>query len=379
MKRIEFIKPTLELLPLENGAVDEFYCKLKVTPLERGYGMTIGNSLRRVLLSSLPGAAALAIKIEGVSHEFQAVAGIREDVTEIILNMKQVIFTINADSNKNGDFGDQDKIYKLELNASLGSVEEQKKAGVAEADIQYSRVVTAKEIDLKNDEGSDIKIVNPDQIICTLAAGGSLAMTILIRNGVGYVGASENKIFCKGDYARINNYIPIDSIFTPVSRCKYEVSKTRYLDNFDCDQLILEVWTNGSMLATNAVSLASRFLVQHFQVIEDLNLQIKEHTYIVEPEVATDNTVLDMRIEELPITTRSYNCLKRANINTVGELLQKSEEEMMKIKNLGRKSLKEIVVVLKEKGLNLKNSGNSTLFDDDDDIDDEDYDSSDDE
>ena len=369
MKRIEFIRPTLELVPLEDGIIDNYYCKLKVTPLERGYGMTLGNSLRRVLLSSLPGAAAVAVQIDGVSHEFCAVDGIREDVTEIILNIKNIIFTINADKNESGDYGDQDKTFEVRLATSLPSIEAQVKAGVKEEDLVYSKVVTASMIDLTSTE--DIKVVNGDQAICTLSAGASLNMVLLVRNGVGYVSATENKVFCKDVHSRANGFLPIDSIFTPVERCKYEVSKTRYLDNFDCDQLILEVWTDGSVTATNAVALAAKFLYEHFTVISNLNVLIQEKEYLVQQEEKSTNTKLDCKIEDLNLSVRSYNCLKRANINTVGELTQKTEEEMMKVRNLGRKSLKEVVQKLREIGLDLKNS--TSLFDDDDeDFEDED-------
>ena len=369
MKRIEFIRPTLELVPLEDGIIDNYYCKLKVTPLERGYGMTLGNSLRRVLLSSLPGAAAVAVQIDGVSHEFCAVDGIREDVTEIILNIKNIIFTINADKNESGDYGDQDKTFEVRLTTSLPSIEAQVKAGVKEEDLVYSKVVTASMIDLTSTE--DIKVVNGDQAICTLSAGASLNMVLLVRNGVGYVSATENKVFCKDVHSRANGFLPIDSIFTPVERCKYEVSKTRYLDNFDCDQLILEVWTDGSVVATNAVALAAKFLYEHFAVISNLNVLIQEKEYLVQQEEKSTNTKLDCKIEDLNLSVRSYNCLKRANINTVGELTQKTEEEMMKVRNLGRKSLKEVVQKLREIGLDLKNS--TSLFDDDDeDFEDED-------
>ncbi len=373
MKRIEFIKPTLELIPLEDGIVDDNYCKLKVTPLKRGYGMTLGNSLRRVLLSSLPGAAAVAVKIEGASHEFCAIDGIREDVTEIILNVKNIIFTINADKNENGDFGDQEKIFEVKISVQLASIEEQLAAKVKEEDLVYNQVVTAGMIDTTSEE--IIKVINSDQPICTLSAGGKLDMILLVRNGVGYMSANENKIFCKNEYSRTNGYLPIDSIFTPVERCKYEVSKTRHEDNFDCDQLIIEVWTDGSTKATNTIALAAKFLVEHFQVLEDLNAVIREKEFMVQHEEKVTNTKLDRKIEDLDLSVRSYNCLKRANINTVGELTQKTEEEMMKVRNLGRKSLKEVVQKLREIGLDLKNS--TSLFDED--FDDEEDESSDDE
>ncbi len=372
MRRVEFIKPELYINEDIQNASDN-YCKLKLSPLERGYGMTIGNSLRRVLLSSLPGAAIVAINIEGVDHEFCAIDGIREDVTEIILNLKKIVFTINADKNETGDFGDQDQTYRIELIKSLPTIEQQKKSGVSEEDLVYSLVVKASDINTASTE--NIKVINGDQEIATLAAGGQLKMEMFVRNGVGYVNADENKKFCKEGNNRIINRLPIDSIFTPVLRCKYDVTKTRYGDNFDCDQLILEVWTDGSMKATNALSLASKFLVEHFNVIQNLNVEIEQKKYMVESEEKVPDGKLDMKIEDLVLSVRSYNCLKRANIHTVGELTQKTEEEMMKVRNLGRKSLKEVVGKLREIGLDLKNS--STLFDDDDDdsFDDDDLDS----
>jgi len=197
-------------------------------------------------------------------------------------------------------------------------------------------------------------------------------MELFVRNGVGYVNADENKKFCKEGNSRIINRLAIDSIFTPVVRCRYDVTKTRYGDNFDCDQLILEVWTNGSIKATNALSLASKFLIEHFEVIQNLNVEIEQRKYMMETEEKVVDSKLDKKIEDLDLSVRSYNCLKRANINTVGELTQKTEEEMMKVRNLGRKSLKEVVQKLREIGLDLKNS--STLFDDDDDLEDDESD-----
>ena len=367
MRRVEFIKPELKINEdVQN--VNDNYCKLKLSPLERGYGMTIGNSLRRVLLSSLPGAAIVAISIEGVEHEFCAMEGVREDVTEMILNLKKVVFTINADRNEVGDYGDQDQIYRLELIEELPTVETQKNAGATDDEIVYEKVITAKDINTASTE--DIKVINGDQEIATLAAGGKIKMELFVRNGVGYVNADENKKFCKEGNNCIIGRLPIDSIFTPVVRCKYDVTKTRYGDNFDCDQLIVEVWTNGSIKATNALSLAAKFLIEHFAVIENLNTEIEQRKYMVKTEEKVVDSKLDKKIEDLDLSVRSYNCLKRANINTVGELTQKTEEEMMKVRNLGRKSLKEVVQKLREIGLDLKNS--TTLFDDDSEFDNED-------
>ncbi len=357
-KRIEFIKPKLELIPLEDGTVDDNYCKLKISPLKRGYGMTLGNSLRRVLISSIPGAAALAVKIEGVAHEFCAVEGIKEDVTEIILNIKNIIFTINREDCEKGDFGDQDQTYEVSLNFTN--------------DTDNEFAVTAGQI---NVEGQDfIEVVNKDQVICTLSKGKTLDMRLLVRNGVGYVSSTENnKLYCKDEYTRLNGYLAIDSIFTPVDRCKYEVSKTRYEDDFDCDQLVIEVWTNGSITATNAITLAARFLINHYEVIETLNTEIAQKDYMTQEKEKVDNVLLDLPLEELGLDIRPYNCLKRAQINTVRDLIDKTEEEMMKIRNLGRKSLKQVIQVLHSKGLSLKNS--TFNFD----LDDEDEDESDDE
>ena len=368
MRRVEFIKPELKINEdVQN--VNDNYCKLKLSPLERGYGMTIGNSLRRVLLSSLPGAAIVAISIEGVEHEFCAINGVREDVTEIILNLKKVVFTINAYKNETGDFGDQDQTYRLELIESLPTNKEKKKSGTPDEELIYEKVIKAKDINTASTE--DIQVINGEQEIATLAAGGKIKMELFVRNGVGYVNADENKKFCKEGNNRVIGRLPIDSIFTPVVRCKYDVTKTRYGDNFDCDQLIVEVWTNGSIKATNALSLASKFLIEHFSVIQNLNTEIEQRKYMIETEEKVVDSKLDKKIEDLDLSVRSYNCLKRANINTVGELTQKTEEEMMKVRNLGRKSLKEVVQKLREIGLDLKNS--TTLFDDEDsEFDDED-------
>ena len=339
-KNIKFIKPKLELIELEDGTKDDFYCKLKVSPLKRGYGMTIGNSLRRVLLSSIPGAAALAIRIEGVAQEFCAVEGIKEDVTEIVLNVKNIVFTINKEDNEKGDYGDEKQVYEIYLNAKNPDQDE--------------LVVTAGDINLGDYDF--INVVNKDQPICTLTKGGKIEMTLLVRNGVGYVSSTENnKEFCHDAYSRINGFLAIDSIFTPVERCKYEVSKTRYEDDFDCDQLVIEVWTNGSTKATNAISLAAKFLIDQFKVIEELNTEIAKNDYMdKEPEKA-NNAILDLPIEEFGLDIRPYNCLKRAQINTVGDLVEKTEEEMMKVRNLGRKSLKQVMQILHSKGLHLKN------------------------
>ena len=212
MRRPEFITPTLEIVK-DNLVDDSNYCKLKISPLERGYGMTIGNSLRRVMLSSLPGAAIFAIEMDGVHHEFCAVEGVREDVTEIILNLKNVIFTINAENNIKGDYGLPEDQYRLELDVELPSLEEQKKLN-KDGNLVYEKVVTAGDINTASTE--DIQVVNPEQPILTLAPGAKVRMSLFIRNGVGYVSAEENKRFCKEGNARVIDRLPIDSIFTQV-------------------------------------------------------------------------------------------------------------------------------------------------------------------
>ena len=368
MRKIKFIRPELKFVN-DLGIEDPNYCKITLSPLERGFGMTIGNALRRVLLSSIPGAAIVAINITGVEHEFCAVPYIREDVTEIILNLKNIIFTINFDKNEKGEYNDDEELCRLELSVSLPSIDEQKKAGVKEEDLEYTRVIKASDISLNSTEV--IQIINEDQPIATLSAGGKLEMEMFIRNGVGYVNAEENKRFCKEGNSRILGLLPIDSIFTPITKCRYDVVKTRFEDNFDCDLLTLEVWTNGSIKATNALSMAAKFLDEHFSIIEDLNTLIKQSENMAQKEETVTNSKLDRKIEDLDLSVRSYNCLKRANINTVGELTQKTEEEMMKVRNLGRKSLKEVVQKLREIGLDLKNSTGTSFLDDEDDADEE--------
>ena len=341
------------------------YCKLVIRPLERGYGQTLGNSLRRVLLSSIPGAAIVAVNIEGVAHEFTAMDGVVEDVTEIVLNLKNIVFTINADKDAKGQFGDENELLRLELNVTLPTVSEQTKSGVAAKEVAKSRVVTANDIDITSTE--IIKVVNPNQKICTLQAGGSIKMEIFIRKGVGYVSADENKRFCKVNGNPIVGLLPIDSIFTPVTRCRYDVTRTRHEDSFNYDELVLEVWTNGSVRAVDAVSLASVFLIDHYRVIAGLNSYVQDLSFMTQKEEKVANDKLDKKIEDLDLSVRSYNCLKRANINTVGELAQKTEEEMMKVRNLGRKSLKEVVLKLREIGLDLKSSSGLIFEDDEED------------
>jgi DNA-directed RNA polymerase subunit alpha len=331
MRKVEFVKPTPSVI-LDEGNTNPNYGKFVITPLERGYGDTIGNSLRRVLLSSLPGAAVVAISIEGVEHEFMAIPGVVEDVTEIILNIKNIILTINRSENEKGNYGKFEDIYRMEIIKEGPGV-------VTAGDIQHDSI---------------IEVVNPDQVIATLSEGGKLKMELFCRNGVGYVSAEDNKQFCKEGNNRIIGRLPIDSIYTPIRRCSYTVEDTRFEDRFDFNKLTMEVETNGSITATNAMSLASKFLVEHFNVIVNLNEEIEKKTFMQQAEEKESDKNKDLKIEDLDLSVRAYNCLKRVNINTVGDLTEKTEEEMMKIRNLGRKSLKEVVTKLRERGLDLK-------------------------
>lgn len=332
MRKFEFIKPQIEL---KHSSDSEDYGMFVITPLDRGYGITIGNALRRVLLSSMPGVAIVAMEIEGVEHQFMAIPGVVEDVTEIVLNLKNIILSIDEEFLFKPMPKDNEELYELSIVA-------EGPGKITAGDLQY---------------GEKIKIVNPDALICTLADRGKFKARFFARRGVGYVGAEENKIFCKDKLGQnIISRIPIDSIYTPIKKCRYDVEKTRVGENVDFDKLFFEVWTNGSIKPSEAISLASKFLIDHFNVISSINEVVQEQEYMYEPEEKVANKILEKKIDDLDLSVRSYNCLKRAGINTVGELTQKTEEEMMRIRNLGRKSLKEIVTKLREIGLHLKHS-----------------------
>lgn len=340
MRKFEFIKPqTIVDVDTEN------YGKFTITPLDRGYGITIGNALRRVLLSSMPGVAIVAMEIEGVSHEFMGMPGVVEDVTEIILNLKNIIFSI-----------DEEELFK-----PMG----QKNEDLYEISIVKDGpgVIYAKDLSVS----SELKVVNPDAPVATLVEGGKFKARFFARRGIGYVGAKENEVFCKDKSGnKIIDRIAIDSIYTPVTKCVYEVEKTRVEDNFDYDKLTIEVHTNNSIKPSDAISLASKFLIDHFNVISQLNDIISNQNYMYEPEEKIANKKLEKKIEELDLSVRSYNCLKRAGINTVGELTQKTSEEMMRVRNLGRKSLKEVIQKLHEIGLELRHSFDGDYLDSDD-------------
>ena len=313
----EFEKPRIEI---DKMAPDKTYGRFVVEPLERGYGTTLGNSLRRILLSSLPGAAVSNVKIDGVLHEFSVIPGVKEDVTEIILNLKGLAI-------KNNSEGNEPKIAYIDVEG--------------EGEVKGS--------DLKAD--SDIEIMNPDHHIATLSGGTStrLSMEITINKGRGYIGSDKNK---KDDQPI--GMLPVDSIFTPVTRVNFLVENTRVGQITDYDKLTLEVWTNGTIAPDDAVSYGAKILNEHLNLFIDLSDNAKNTEIMVEKEEGKKEKVLEMSIEELSV--RSYNCLKRAGINTVEDLANKTEEEMMKVRNLGRKSLEEVLNKMAELGLALRPS-----------------------
>ena len=312
---IEIEKPRIEILELnEEGN----YGKFVVEPLERGYGTTLGNSLRRVLLSSLPGAAVSNIKIQGVLHEFSTVPGVLEDVPEIILNIK----------------GIASKSYSEEPVTLL-------------IDVVGPKVVTAGDIIT----GLDVEIVNKDHYIATVNEDGRLYVEMELVKGRGYVVSEKNK-----KEGQPIGVIPIDSSFTPVNKVNFSVENTRVGQITDYDKLVLEVWTNGTMNADEATSLGAKILTEHLNLFIGLTEHVNDVEIMVEKEEDKKEKVLEMTVEELDLSVRSYNCLKRAAINTVEELTQKTEEDMMKLRNLGKKSLEEVQRKLAELGLSLKRS-----------------------
>jgi DNA-directed RNA polymerase subunit alpha len=310
---LEIEKPKIECIEkAENNA----YGKYVIEPLERGYGTTIGNSLRRILLSSLPGAAISSVKIEGVLHEFSTIQGVVEDTTDIILNLKSLSAKL---------YTDEPKIVRIEA--------------------EGEGIVTAGDIIAD----SDVEILNPDLKIATLAKNGKLYMEITIEKGRGYVPAEKNK---RDEH--VIGVIPIDAIFAPVYKVNYTVEDTRVGQITDYDSLTLELWTDGSIAPDEAISSAAKILIQHFKLFTGLTETIADEVTMVEKEEETKDKILEMTIEELDLSVRSYNCLKRAGINSVEELTTRTEEDMMKVRNLGKKSLEEVVQKLEELGLSLK-------------------------
>jgi DNA-directed RNA polymerase subunit alpha len=297
----------------------------------------------------MPGVAIVAMEVEGVPHEFMAMPGVVEDVTEIILNLKNVVLKVDEEKLFEDMTGEPEEMYTLTI------------------DVQGPKVVTAGDLFT----GTEVEVVNKEAVICTVSEGGKFKGKFYARRGVGYVSAEENKIFCKDAAGNVySERIAIDSIYTPITKCMYQVEKTRVGDNVDFEKLEMEVWTNDSITPNDSVSLAAQFLVNHFNVISLLNEMISQNDFMHEPEAPIVNKTKEKKIEELDLSVRSYNCLKRAGITTIGELAQKTEEEMMRVRNLGRKSLKEVIQKLRENGFELKHSYGL----DDTEKDEEDYD-----
>jgi len=313
----EFEKPRIDIV---EKSKDGIYGRFVVEPLERGYGTTLGNSLRRILLSSLPGAAVSNIKVDGVLHEFSVIPGVKEDVTEIILNLKNLAI-------KNHSESPEPKLAHIEA--------------IGEGTI-YAR-------DIKVD--ADIEIANPDLPVATLSGGkdAKLSIEVTITKGYGYVGADKNK---RSD--QTIGIIPVDSLYTPVRKVNYTVDNTRVGSVTDYDRLTLDVWTNGTITPDDAVSLGAKILTEHLNLFVNLSATTKDAEVMTEKEENKKERILEMSIEELDLSVRSYNCLKRAGINSVEDLANKTEEDMMKVRNLGRKSLEEVLNKMSDLGLALQ-------------------------
>ena len=316
---IEIERPKIEIAEISDNGT---YGKFVVEPLERGFGTTLGNSLRRVLLSSLPGVAVKSIKIDGVLHEFSTIPGVKEDVTEIVLNIKGLVAKLHCDGPKT-----------VEISA------------------EGPCVVTADSI--KSD--SEVEILNPELHIATLGEGAKLYMELTLDKGRGYVSNERNK---QNMQDAVIGEIAVDSIYTPVLKVNFNVESTRVGQSIDYDKLTLEVWTNGVINAQEAVSLAAKVLTDHLNLFVDLSDKGKSTEIMVEKDEGGKEKVLEMTIEELDLSVRSFNCLKRANINTVEDLISKTEDEMMKVRNLGRKSLEEVINKLAMMGLSLASEDN---------------------
>ncbi len=307
---IEFEKPNIECLEIND---DNNYAKFVCEPLERGYGVTIGNSLRRILLSSLPGSAITSVKIDGVVHEFSTIPNVVEDVPEIVINLKNVRLKT---------FDDEEKIIRIDFKG--------------EGEVKASDIIT----------DSSVEVLNPDLHIATVSEGGHLKMEMTVDRGRGYNSAAKNK--------KTNqdiSVLPIDSIYTPVKKVNYSVENTRVGQMVDFDKLIIEVWTDGSLKADEALSLAAKVMTGHLEIFIDLSEATKNTQVMIEKEESKKEKVLEMSIEDLELSVRSFNCLKRAGISTVEDLANKTEEEMMKVRNLGRKSLDEVTHKLHSLGL----------------------------
>ena len=312
---LQFEKPVYKIT---DSVESNFYGKFELEPLERGFGTTLGNALRRVMLSSLPGSAISSIKIDGVLHEFQTIDGVYEDVTTIILNLKGVVFKNHSNEAK-----------------------------VVRIDVSKEGEVTAGDID----HDADIEVVNPDKVIATLAKGGHLSMEMTVTNGRGYVKSEENKRLYD---LKKTGVIAIDSLYSPIERVSYEVGNARVGQDESYDKLIMNVWTNGSIKPEEAVALASRILIEHFEILTDLSSIADATGMMIEKTEDPTVKALETSIEDLDFSVRAYNCLKRAGIHTLQDLVNKSENDMMKIRNLGKKSLKEVLDKIRDMGLVLR-------------------------
>ena len=294
------------------------YGKFELEPLERGFGITLGNALRRVMLSSMPGSAIVAVKIEGVMHEFSTIEGIVEDVTSIILNLKNVVVKKNVE---------EDKIIRL--------------------CVSEERVVTAADIECD----ADVEIINKDQVIATLSKGGKLDMEMIVSSGRGYIPSTENKKYIENKNV---GYIPIDALYSPVENVSYDVLSARVGQDANYDKLVMCVTTNGSLRPEEAMALGAKILIEHLNIVTELS-EIADMTGIMNAKQEDSKLKkLETSIDDLDFSVRAYNCLKRANINTLGDLTEKSELEMMKIRNLGKKSLKEVIDKIKDMGLRFR-------------------------
>ena len=294
------------------------YGKFELEPLERGFGRTIGNALRRVMLSSMPGSAIVAVKIDGVMHEFQTMEGVVEDVTSIVLNLKSVVVKNNTEEVK-----------------------------TAHLNVNEARVITAADIITD----ADVEIVNPDQVIATISEGGKLDMEFIIANGRGYVPSTDNKKYLEN--AKLG-FIPIDALYSPIERISYDVESARVGQYENYDKLIMDVYTNGSIRPEEAMALGAKILIEHLNIITDLS-EIADTTGVMNAKQEDSKLKkLETSIDDLDFSVRAYNCLKRAGINTLGDLTEKSELEMMKIRNLGKKSLKEVMDKIKDMGLKFR-------------------------
>ena len=316
---IEIEKPQIEGIETPG---DASYGKYVIEPLERGYGTTLGNALRRIMLSSLPGTAATSIKIAGVQHEFSTIPGVKEDVTEIVLNVKNLLTKLYCEGGK------------TVFIEATGPCE-----------------VTAG--DIKSD--GEVEVLNPELHLATLDVGATLSMEITLSHGRGYVSADRNKAL----RPNVIGVIPIDSIYTPVYKVNYTVESTRVGASSDYDKLTLEVWTDTTITARDAVSLGAKILCDHFALFTDLSDTLGDKSTVVEKAADSKDKMLELTIEELDLSVRSFNCLKRANINTVEDLISKTEDEMMKVRNLGRKSLEEVINKLAMMGLSLASEDNN--------------------